>query len=162
MHRDAFAMRRETLEANHPTMALSLRHLAQIEVSLGNPNEARVLLDEAMSIATAVYEGKPHPRVAEILHAFSELAILEEDLAQSIDYSRRAVAMLKDRLGDDNRRTAEARVWLAKQLIDSKQTQEASEELEKAIAGYTGIVRNDDERLIEARTLRARLAASRR
>ena len=63
---------------DHPDVAASLNNLALILRDLGQPGEARPLLERALAIDEAVY-GPDHPEVATDL---DNLAMILEDLGQ--------------------------------------------------------------------------------
>ena len=81
LYRELLSLRRESLPADHPRLAISLNNLGVLLRDLGRLDEAERLLTESLEIREVM--GERHPMVVPALRNLALLAFLEGDVERS-------------------------------------------------------------------------------
>jgi CHAT domain-containing protein/tetratricopeptide (TPR) repeat protein len=91
---DGLALAEQTLDLEHPALALFLRKLAAASDAFGNRTDARALLDRALKIGTRRLP-PCHPEIAGLLNDSAQSAQRDGDFAQAKDLFQRQLKTLE-------------------------------------------------------------------
>jgi serine/threonine-protein kinase len=116
--REALAIHRETLGADHPDVAHDLNTLANLLSRTGRSVEAEPLLREALAVRRKVY-GESHPLVAQSLNDLAVQLDHRGDLVSAADTYRQALASYDGLYGPDHQATLIVRNNFARLLLST-------------------------------------------
>ncbi len=119
----ALDMRRQTLPADHPDIAASLRQLSGIRGSQSRPEEALALLRQALEIQS-VHGASDYDACESILN-LATYEYMYGDISKAVALARDALRMLTALLGEDHPSVTSAKARVAKFLTEQQQYDEA-------------------------------------
>lgn len=146
LHRQAVALLRDTLGADHPDTLAARGNLGAALNYAERPEEASDVLTGALADAERVW-GDEHPRTATLLSALGLARVRQGDFAQAEANLRRALEIRAANFGADHAQMANARYNLAIALRRQARHEEAVQQLLLGLAARQAVLGAKDPAL---------------
>jgi serine/threonine-protein kinase len=128
--------RANALSAQPELKAQMLDVIGRIHTQLGEYDQAKPMLEEAVRIRRSIY-GDVHPDVATSLEALADVSASQRDNAETVRLRRQVVALRRTISGDDNPKTLNALYALALSLHRSGDFRGAAPAFDQWMAAIT-------------------------